>query len=101
MLIRASSVAIVELVLTSLLLQSSPSASQRGSISGTLTSDSGSPVADVKISAERLGDPRVVASTQSDADGRFRIEIDFGKYLIIATDEHGIFADCSLRIFSC
>jgi 5-hydroxyisourate hydrolase-like protein (transthyretin family) len=93
---------IAKFVLTSLLLQSNPSAAvQHGSISGTLANDSGSPVANVKISAERPGDPRVVASTQSDANGRFRLEVDLGKYLIIATDERGIFADCNLRIFSC
>jgi hypothetical protein len=100
LLMRPFTVVLVELVLASL-LQLNSSTTNGGSISGTVTDDAGTPIADLKISAERPGDPQVIRSTRSDPNGRFRLEIDFGKYRLFATDEHSNYGDCNLAIFLC
>jgi|SRR5665213_462728 len=89
------------LVLISTSPQSNTPITRGGIVSGVVTDDSHRPVPGLTVVAQPPGDPHTSASTRTDVDGRFRLAVEFGKYVVLTMDEHGNFSDCHLNLFSC
>jgi hypothetical protein len=97
----SSTLLIAQLALSTLLTQSGTPSPTGGCIVGTVTDDSGKTIPGLTVLVQPQGEPRTVKSSQSDLNGHFRVDLDFGKYVLLAKDEQGKFSDCTLIFFSC
>ena len=60
-----------------------------GRITGTITDSNGNPVEDILVSVQKVGTvyPEIVASTETDDDGKYVIDAPSGSYIVVASDE--------------
>src|SRR6266566_2230762 len=92
---------VVQLVLTSVVAQSSSPDRRNGSINGSVKEESATLVPRIEVLAQSKPNASIVSRTRTDANGRFQMVLEFGEYSVLATDEKENYADCRLPLFWC